>query len=394
VVRPETDTARAPRRPSWQRVVAFNAILILGVWVLAEGAVRVRQTFKYGTPATVEDYYTDDPLTGLRVPIANLSKGHISVNSRGFRGPEIAMPKPPGTVRIAFLGASTTWCAEVSGNDSTWPHLVTTSLARALPAVRFDYVNAGVPGFAMHSIRKNLELRVAPLEPDVIVIYEASNDLSREMRELAARAGLIDEARMHELTWPSRYSLLWRLAEKNLRVMAAQRATSDPTRRLSARPASLGAEYRRDLTEVMREAQRTAKLVALATVSTQLRHEQTPEQQAQAMSSASFYMPFVTAPLLLDAFERYNDIGRQVAAEAGVVLIDGADEIPGDPAHFTDTVHFTDAGSRAMADRLTRALRGNPAFQAVVDAAQSTPDRPATPTLTAVHTPEAPVRPR
>ena len=55
--------------------------------------------------------------------------------------------KPPGTYRIAFLGGSTTYCAEVSGDDKTWPYLVVEALKAGYPDRRFDYVNVGVPGY-------------------------------------------------------------------------------------------------------------------------------------------------------------------------------------------------------------------------------------------------------
>src|SRR5690242_11836091 len=110
---------------SKQRLLALITVVALVLMLFAaEAAVRVRQHLKYGASAMVEDYYTVDAKLNLRVPIANLSKGRITVNSLGFRGPEITVPKPAGTVRLAFLGASTTWCAEVSGNDKVWPHLV------------------------------------------------------------------------------------------------------------------------------------------------------------------------------------------------------------------------------------------------------------------------------
>ena len=49
----------------------------------------------------------------------------------------------------------------------------------------------------------------------------------------------------------------------------------------------------------------------------------------------------------------------------GAYLIDGEDEIPGDAAHFADSVHFTDAGCRAMAQRVAGRLEGAPGFQAL-----------------------------
>lgn len=347
-------------------MILVTVALIVLMLLAAEAAVRIRQTLKYGSTATIEDYWTTDPKSGLREPVASFSAGRIVINSLGFRGPEIAVPKARGVVRIAFLGASTTWCGEVSGNDYVWPHLVAVSLNQSFPGARIDYVNAGVPGYTMSSILKRLQVRVAPLKPDVIVIYEVSNDLSGEMRELAAKRGVIAEATVQQLSWPSRYSLFWYLVEKNFLVLRAQHTARAGVGRLDVDPATLGEEYRRSLTQLVRTAQQNARLVALATFSIQLRRDQSPEQQMRASQSAFFYMPFATTHLLIDGYQRYNQIVREVAKETGAMLIEGEDEIPGDPAHFTDTVHFTDAGSRAMAQRISRALASSPMLKQIL----------------------------
>jgi lysophospholipase L1-like esterase len=351
-----SNSERLSARTKWTVLVIGVFVTIAVMLVLAEAAIRVRQTMRYGTAATIEEYYTVDSKIGLRVPIANMAKGHISINSLGFRGPEIQVPKPPGTVRIAFIGASTTWCAEVSGNEYVWPHLVTRSLGRIFPKTRFDYVNGGVPGYTAASSLKNLQFRVSPLRPDVIVIYEGMNDLSGELRDVAAERGVIPNARVQETSWPGRYSLLWNLVEKNLRVIAAQRDMNQDRGRLVIQSDLLGAQYRRDLIELVRAAQREAKLVAIATLSTQARRGQTPDQQAASLSSAIFYMPFITPDGLIASYERYNEIIREVARESGAVLIDGENSIPGDSRHFVDSVHFTDLGSAAMAERVLAVL--------------------------------------
>ena len=60
-------------------------LLILG----AEAAVRVRQYYKYGSTATLEERFIVDSRSGLRVPIAGQALGRISVNRLGFRGDEM-----------------------------------------------------------------------------------------------------------------------------------------------------------------------------------------------------------------------------------------------------------------------------------------------------------------
>ena len=69
---------------------------------------------------------------------------------------------------------------------------------------------------------------------------------------------------------------------------------------------------------------------------------------------------------LLFGYARYNDVIRDVAREQRALLIDGENEIPGDAAQFVDSVHFTDAGSRLMAERVVKALSDDPAIAGLV----------------------------
>ena len=67
-------------------------------------------------------------------------------------------------------------------------------------------------------------------------------------------------------------------------------------------------------------------------------------------------MPYMTPNSLLDAFDAYNQIIRDVAMEEDAILIDTAMAIPGDAAHFVDSVHFSDQGAAAMAKFVTARL--------------------------------------
>ena len=356
---------QASRRKLLGLMIAGTIAAMLALVVTAEITVRIRQHFKYGSAAALEDYFTVDPSSGLRIPIAGKTDARISVNSLGFRGPEINPSKPANAVRLAFLGASTTWCAEVSGNEAVWAHQVAARLGKTFPDKPIDYVNAGVPGYTTASVLRALQTRVAQLKPDVIVIYEASNDLTGEMRHLAAERGLIVSERFQDLHWPSRYSLLWTLVEKNLRLLLAKRASREPHLRLDVDPTHIGVSYRKSLLAVVREAQRHARLVAVATFAIQPRREHSAERKLLGSSSAMYYMPYVQPDTIIEAFARYNQIARQVARETGALLIEGEHDIPGDALHFHDTVHFTDAGSAAMASRVADALESSAEFRAI-----------------------------
>lgn len=357
-----------------QKVVLSTVLVLLVVFLmlaLTEGAVRLRQWVKYGHYGQLDAIYAVDQETGLRVPVANASTRTISINSSGFRGPAIKQPKPVGTLRFAFLGASTTFCAEVSGDELTWPYLVTQAVQDATPDINIDYVNGAVPGYTVESSLRNLRKRVVPLQPDVIVIYHATNDLSRETRSLASEQGIYKDGSAEEKSWLAEYSLLWYLVEKNLRLNDLQRDAVDDKRRLVFSPAALGAQFRKELTWLVMEAREVARIVVLATFSHQVRPEQTPEQQLIAARSSLYYMPFMTPHGLIEAFTQYNEIIRDVALETGAVLIEGETAIPGDSEHFNDSVHFKDTGSRAMARRISEFLLKSTEFQTLVDGKRS-----------------------
>src|SRR5918999_5572653 len=47
--------------------------------------------------------------------------GWVHVNAQGFRGPDIAVDKPPGVLRVIALGGATTFLSLVSRDDRAWP---------------------------------------------------------------------------------------------------------------------------------------------------------------------------------------------------------------------------------------------------------------------------------
>jgi lysophospholipase L1-like esterase len=351
-------------RAKWVATGGLTVLALVSLLAAAEGAVRMRQWFKYGHADPLDQLFVVDPKSDLKIPLPRAETRTLRINSLGFRGPEVAPAKPSGRVRLAFLGASTTFCAEASSNETTWPHLVTEALRAAYPDI--DYVNAAVPGYGLRSIRRSLHTRVAPLRPDVVVIYEAANELASETRELARTQGLYGESEPGN--WLAEHSLLWFLIEKNLRVSRLQREAGSGAARLTFEPADLGHGFAKEMAAVIADAKAIASVVAVPTFSYRIRPEQSPDEQLRGAASALYYMPYMSPELLLRGYGRYNEIIREVARSSGVILIEGALDIPGDDAHFNDTVHFKDAGSRLMAKRVAKALLDSPEFRALIEA--------------------------
>jgi lysophospholipase L1-like esterase len=364
-----------PRRRFRSTPARRFLLVILALVVAAgllEGGTRVRQRLRFGTSGELFETRWD-PKVGLPVPVPGETKGinvWIRINSLGFRSPELDRPKPPARVRLAFLGASTTFCAEASGNETTWPHLVWSALQSAYPSVTFDYVNAGVPGYRVeHSIR-NLEHRVKPLSPDIIVIYESPNDLRHDTRRLAEAQNLI-AGPPTKATWLAEWSVAWLIIEKNFQLLNRQRTAAAEQRRLAFDPRALSEGFRTRLTRLIRDAQRVAPIVAVATFSHKIRHEQSREQQLHAANTDLYYAPYMSLAGLLSGYDEYNRVIRQVARDTNIILIEGEELIPGDDEHFYDSVHFTDAGSRVMADRVLRHLTRSPGLVRFIERGQA-----------------------
>ncbi len=361
---------RFDRLSAWQRgAVLATTVLAICVLLLlaAEAAVRIRSEIKHGgTFWGVDQTYEIDPATGLRIPIPNSQFGPIRINSFGFRSPEIPREKPPGRLRIAFLGASTTYCAEVSSNAMTWPALVVKALHRHWPALDLDYINAAVPGYTTQSSLRRLELQVAQFKPDMIVIYHATNDLSADAYRLAQAQGIAPHGQEENMGWLSRHSLLAYLIGKNLEVMRLQREATNTSGKIKLDMGRLDAEFRQDYEHLVVASQKAAKVVVTVTFSARLRPGDTPEERREAAATALYYMPYMTLADLLTGYAQYNQVIREVAKSYGTVLVGDEDAIPPDAHHYVDLVHFTDAGSIAMAHRVAGALTASPVVQSLV----------------------------
>ena len=102
-----------------------------------------------------------------------------TINRDGFFStPEISREKGPRTLRIAFLGGSSTaGTVPVLPDEETWPWLAARELDRLLPDRDVDFINAAVPGYSTFESYGRLWSRLRFFEPDVVVVYHGWNDM-------------------------------------------------------------------------------------------------------------------------------------------------------------------------------------------------------------------------
>jgi hypothetical protein len=334
---------------------------MLIVLIGCEAAVRVRAWIRYGSAASnVRDpMMTYDVASGLNVPTPGYEvrgdKVNIKINTLGFRGDEISREKPANTIRIATLGASTTFCAETSGNHRTWPYRLQERLQAAHPHVTIQVINAGVAGYVASDSLRNLRHRVMPLKPDLVIYYEANNEIVRDTRELAVREGIAEKPAPARIAGTlSRYSLLFDLLYKNAVILAGGRG--DSGRNIDQVPLSLPDRFIGVLDEMRQELARQNIPFVLSTFLVKYRRNQDKPTQIANADVAFFYMPWMSIDGMLHAMDTYNDAILAFARQHGLPVVDDPVAVPADGDHFVDCMHLSDRGADAMSQRFFRFL--------------------------------------
>jgi hypothetical protein len=115
------------------------------------------------------------------LPSATLPGGLVT-NQMGWRGAPIEEPRGERTIRIVFVGSSTT--VDPHHVPFSWPEFVGHYLnvwakAKGL-RVKFEVLNAGRESIISSDIAAVVHSEVLPLRPDLVVYYEGGNQFRLE----------------------------------------------------------------------------------------------------------------------------------------------------------------------------------------------------------------------
>jgi len=113
-------------------------------------------------------------------PPSMLTPSGLRTNRYGFRGPELSLHKDSRTIRIAFLGASTTIASH--NFPFSYPEYFSYWLNLWLKAnnypLQVESINAGREGIDSSDIAAIFKQEVLPLAPDYAIYYEGANHMS------------------------------------------------------------------------------------------------------------------------------------------------------------------------------------------------------------------------
>ena len=109
---------------------------------------------------------------------ASLPGRNVHTNNFGWRGDDVAVPKPTGVFRVICVGGSTT--EEGFTSDTTYPGFLRQKLAAEFGEERVDVINCGIPG--LNALKEKMRLPdYLFLEPDMAVYYNGVNDICHRL---------------------------------------------------------------------------------------------------------------------------------------------------------------------------------------------------------------------
>lgn len=377
-------SSASPHGAGWKANLLLAAASAVFAFLLLEGAARVwlarfaseQQLSWYGTFEQIRrtKLVMYEPHHYLPyIPRRNYRHGANRHNSLGFRGEEIAIPKPPDTFRIACLGGSTTYTTFVGDFRRSYPYQLQEELRRRGFA-SVEVINAGVAGYASWESLINLEFRVLDLAPDVIVVYHAINDAhARFVYPPEAYRGDNSGSRTPYL---GPQETFWD-ASAALRILRTRMGLRKPLGGLAFRRT-----YQYLETNFADELQRQRRRGAypsgpfVAHSADEMLDRNPPvyfERNLRSMVALCrahgcrpVFVTFVVFPDFpgqpetsfeyLRAIREHNDVVRRLARQEGVAVYDLAAEFPLERKYFIDGRHMNEDGARLKAQMIAAFL--------------------------------------
>ena len=331
---------------STRKKVAFSVVTTVLVLAGLNAAVSLKEQQQYGvTHAQKEDLYRETE-SGRKVLKAGVrvqgASSNIGTNSMGFRGPELADPKPDNGYRIWVVGGSTTFDVFAPDDARTWPALVGKRLGEAHPDRVVEVINAGIPGEVIAGNIEDFKLHAAAVKPDLLIYYHGPNDL-RDIRfgGPPPPSGPLEQ----------QFALL-----RATRGAVNKRYPSLPEAWADARMSS------HDLNEMTRRiellidaATRQGAAVLMANHAYQHTEGKTGNEALGELGEICVLMQ-MHPDNVVHMFRDYNTLVAGIAERKGLPFADVQGAVPSDANYWGDALHFSAAGSELAAGAVVAAI--------------------------------------
>ena len=140
----------------------------------------------------------------------------VKINSHGLRSPETTYEKPPGTFRILNLGDSIVMGWGVREEDTYGRRLESKLNEQISSDLRFEVINAGVPGWNLENAFAYLQSEGLKYEPDLILLgVTLTNDIY-------GKSALLSDNKPRLIKWLRSNTYFWPFLSVQLRWLEAR----------------------------------------------------------------------------------------------------------------------------------------------------------------------------
>ena len=340
----------------------------LGLWFLAELVLSIRpqlttearlaQSVSYKPTAYARHRLTEE---AFEVKGAKGESRFLLYD--GYRSATPIEPKQPGEVRMVILGGSFVFDPYAEGAGTDWPAQLQKQF-QEVSAHKVTVINAGVPGHhTMDSIGRLLT-EVHLLEPDLILLCHAWNDI-KYFNRVSLSSSLLRSTK--PLTKPSHDASSWikqriERSQVVLRIQAllqrsgqkvglegalGEWALADTVSAVGLRQFEIGVKTFVDL------SRNIGATPVLVTQPRLVHQNNTPDERAR------IYYEYVELEheALVEAFEACDRILKTVANDKSVFIVDLHEALNDESELFADHVHLNgEATSRIVAQKLITEL--------------------------------------
>ncbi len=183
-------STKCMRQVTWRKKLFFSTVLcaltLLACFVGLELYVRLTRpkidlyvlTGLMPGPNPMTNWALVDAFSAYRGKPGRYAKGK-TVNQSGFIStPEVSVEKTDKTIRIAFLGGSST--AGTGRNlrdEDTWPWQTIAMLRQKVDA-DIDFINGALGGYTSFESYGRLWSRIRHFSPDIVVLYHGWNEMA------------------------------------------------------------------------------------------------------------------------------------------------------------------------------------------------------------------------
>ncbi len=337
-------------------------LFVISLEILA----RIDDTISYGAnplgPYDPESMLLDRDENGVK----GKAHGHYEkwmLNSLGFRGPEVVIPKPSGLLRIVTLGASETFGQYESAGEE-WPNQLRRELKSAFPDKQIEVVNVAIVGLTMGSLARYYHHRVEGLHPDIVLLYPhfvefVAGKPPRKETQVAKTGSVQKTNKAFSSFGPSRFLPKLKIAIKSKapsffvtwvqnRILQVNLAKIDTSLQISKLDTVRLATFDSLLSQFSQQLQNQGVALMVSEYACTFQ-KASREESIEGMENLWRRYPWMSRSLLVNGLQVYNQHIAEIANRNGALFIPEATLLVDYQKNWVgDGIHFTDAGARAI----------------------------------------------